>query len=227
MSAQSPVRHDFYRGVHKGLRLALARLLTRLGNVDAADASAVRRLLADLRGQLVFSAGHLHHEDAVIHTALAPHAPEAVAALEAEHDHHRAAFEALEAAIVAAETSEPCAPALHALYIRFSQFVAEDFAHMAHEETVVMPLLQSFFTDAELHALEGRIIASQSPEEMVIGGRMIMSALSPAERLAMAAGARAAMPPPAFEGMMAAIAPALEPADADRLLNELGMAKAA
>jgi hypothetical protein len=225
MSAQPPRRHDFYRGVHKALRLALGRLLARLGNVDAADPAAVAQLVGDLRAQLAFSAIHLKHEDEVIHTALAAHAPDAVAHLEGDHEHHRDTFAKLEAAIAAVEAAGDAAEApLHALYLQFTQFVAEDFAHMAHEETVVMPLLQSLFSDEALLDMEHRIVASQPPEMMVFSAQAIMRALRPNERLALASGARANMPPPVFEGLIAAITPALEPTDRDRLLADLGMA---
>jgi iron-sulfur cluster repair protein YtfE (RIC family) len=219
-------RHDFYAGIHKALRMALGRMLVRLGNVDAADQAAVAQLMSDLREQLKFSAVHLKHEDEVIHTALAAHAPEAVAALADDHDHHRATFAALETAIVGVEAAlfGGCERPLHALYIAFSQFMAEDFAHMAHEETVVMPLLQSIFSDEDLRAMEHRIVASQPPETAVVSGRAILCAIRPAERLALAAGARANMPPEAFQGMLAALTPALEPVDRARLLSDLGMA---
>ena len=96
-------RHDLYGPIHKGLRLALCDLTTRLGRTDFADAAEKAEMLAALRRQLVLGASHLHHEEAQIHAALEARAPGSTLTLDADHDHHRRAFEALEAEMAAVE----------------------------------------------------------------------------------------------------------------------------
>jgi hypothetical protein len=220
-----PATHDFYANIHKALRLSLSRLLVRLGNTDPDDEAALCALCADLRSQMVLSLSHLQHEEAVIHAALARTAPDVVGELEEAHGHHRTAFELI-AQLALEVRLEPVGGrdrAMRSLYLAFSRFVAEDFAHMAEEELNVLPLLQALFSDAELMAMEAEIIASIGPDEMLQTARLMMPALRPAERLAMARHARATTPTEVFDGLMAGVLPALEPKDAERLLCELSV----
>jgi len=220
---------DFYAPIHKGLRLALSRLTVRLGAVDAEDPAAVGEMMAALRAQLAISASHLRHEDLVIHEALRQFAPGAVEDLERDHAHHRQSFAELETLVAQVEATGDRVASLRTLYLAFSRFVADDFAHMAHEETEVLPVLQALFTDAELMAMEHQILASIAPDMKAQTLALIFPALRPAERLAMALGARQSIPPEVFAGFCALAFAALAPADAEGLAEGLNMnlAKAA
>jgi hypothetical protein len=201
--------HDIYAPVHKGLRMALSRLLIRLGAVDALERGAVATLMADLRAQMILSAAHLDHEEREIHAALEARAPGAAADLYADHDRHRASFTLIEMAIVAVEAATPDrrrAP-LHRLYLAFTRFLADDLAHMAEEEEVILPVLQDLFTDGELMAIEGRIGACLTPDRMIAYAQLMIPASSPAERLALLTRAREGMirdgsQPEAFAGLL-------------------------
>lgn len=218
-------RHDLYAPIHKGLRLALSDLLVRLGQADFADEAAAAALLAGLRRQLVLSASHLHHEEVEIHTALEARAPGATLTLEADHDHHRRAFVTLEAAIAAVEAAPPAERAgpARALYLAFSQFVAADFAHMAEEELVVLPLLQRLFDDEELIAIEARIVAAIPPEKTMQYLALMVPAMNPIERAQFLAFVRAGAPAEAFDAILdSAVRPTLAPAEYEAL--ELALA---
>lgn len=219
--------HDFYGPIHKGLRLALAQMLTRLGAADAQDYESLLSLLDDLRLQLQISEHHLSHEDAEIHTALEARAPGSTARLAQAHAHHRASFEELETLIVriAASPADERVVLMKSLYLRFSLFVAEDFAHMAEEEQLVLPVLQSLFADDELIEIEDRIMSRVSPDEMVIYGRLMIPAATREERISLLDAIRANAPAEAFHGIMEAAArPTLSPADFEHLCSGLGMA---
>jgi len=207
-------RHDIYGPIHKGIRLALSDLLVRLGNTDFADETAARELLGAVRRQLILSAGHLHHEEVEIHGALEARAPGATLTLQADHDHHRRAFETLEAAIDAVEAAPPterAAPARQ-LYLAFSQFAAADLAHMAEEELVVLPLLHRLFDDAELIAMEARIVGAISPEKTIEYLKLMIPAMNPAERAGFLAFVRAGAPPEVFDAILGfAARPTLPP----------------
>jgi hypothetical protein len=221
--------HDLYGPVHKGLRLAHCRLLIRLGAVDAGDRGAVATVLADLRAQMILSAAHLDHEEREIHTALEARAPGAARDLHADHAHHRAGFVTIEMAIAGVEATEPArrAAALHDLYLAFARFVADDFAHMAQEEQAVLPVLQDLFTDAELAAIEARILAGLTPDRIIAFAQMMIPAGSPAERLALMTRLREGIgaPPEAFAGLLNFGAkPALPTVEWEALVRDLGMA---
>lgn len=226
IQARPLATHNFYAPVHKGLRLALTHLLTRLGVCDASCSQGLETLLDDLRTQLALSEHHLANEDTEVHTALEARAPGATARLVQDHDHHRHTFGELEGMIRDVERAPHTAkPALlHRLYLRFSVFVADDFAHMAEEEQLMLPILQSLFSDEELMGIEDRIMSHLTPQEMVAFGRMIIPAAGPAERIAMLSGLRANAPAEAFEAILELAArPTLAADEFNHLLQGLGL----
>lgn len=218
--------HDFYRGVHKSLRMAMSGLMVRLGAADPADDQAVTRVLADLRTQLSISAHHLANEDHEIHTALEARAPGAAARLMDAHEHHRDAFEGLDCLARGVEQAAGAAraAALHRLYLEFSRFVAADLAHMAEEEQVILPVLQALFSDDELMGIEDRILSRVSPADMVAMGRLLIPAATRDERVSLLAALRANGPAGAFDVIMEQAAkPALSADDFSHLARGLGL----
>ncbi|HYD99671.1 MAG TPA: hemerythrin domain-containing protein [Alphaproteobacteria bacterium] len=196
--------YDFYAPIHKGLRAASTQLLVRIGATDFADPAATAALLGALRRQLALAAAHLEHEDRHIHAALEARAPGASGTLESQHDDHRAGFAELAGLIAGIEAAGPAArPALgHRLYLAYSRFVAEDFEHMAEEETVVLPELQRLFSDAELMAIEGAILAEIEPPEMMEYMRLMLPAMNRTERAGLLGLMRQGAPPEAFAAVL-------------------------
>lgn len=220
-----PATHDLYGPVHKGLRLGMSRMLVRLGAADPAD-GGLPQLLADLREQCRLSEDHLAHEDRVIHTALELRAPGSSIRPVQAHERHRHTFGELEAAIRTVESAAPTAKsgALRALYLRFSLFVADDLAHMAEEEQLMLPILQALFTDAELMAMEDRIISGLSPEQMVAVGRLMLPAATRSDRILMLDAIRANAPAEAFAAILQLAVPrSLSPTDVEHLSEALGL----
>ncbi len=95
---------------------------------------------------------------------------------------------------------------------------------MAHEETVVWPLLCSHFSDEALTDLEMRIVDSLSPEETIAVMRLMLPAMAPEERIGLLSGMKAGAPPKAYAAVMnQAAKPALASADFAEL-ERLGLA---
>lgn len=201
------IEDDFYYAVHKGIRLANARLLTRLGRTDAANDAEVATALADLRDHMVMGLSHLTHENAQIHAALEARCPGASDHAGEDHAHHEEAFDTLEAMAREVERAPVSfrAEALRRLYQRFALFVADDLSHMHEEETELMPLLVRHFTKSELNEIEHRIVSNIPFEKNVLFMRAMLPAANLSERRAMLDGMAAAMPAEVFDGMMAAV----------------------
>ncbi|PSJ56632.1 hemerythrin domain-containing protein [Pseudaminobacter soli (ex Li et al. 2025)] len=197
-------RHDIYGPIHKGLRKAQCDLLARLGNVDFGDARATADLLSDMRALLVLAAAHLEHEDRHIHDALRTRGAASVDRLDHQHDDHRATFAELEtllASIEAASAEER--PGLgRRLYLAFGTYVAHDLEHMHEEETVAAPQLWSLFSDAEMMAIENRIVGSLPPEKAMAFMRLMIPAINPAERAALLGGMKQQAPREAFDAVI-------------------------
>jgi hypothetical protein len=203
IQAKPAATYDFYGPIHKALRLSLTDLLVRLGRADSRDAT----LLADLRLQLHLSARHLAHEDREIHTALESRCPGASERLVRAHDEHCAAFAELDLLVSLVEQPD----ALPAAW------------HMAEEELVVLPVLQSLFTDAELGEIEGRVMRQIAPDDLVAYLRIMTRAGSFDDRLFLLTALRQSAPAEAFDGLVrTTIRPQLsaeEWSDLDRALG--------
>lgn len=215
---------DLYGPIHKGLRMAHANLLIRLGAAELEDRRALQGLLAHLRDHLDLCVEHLRHEQTVIHTALAQYAPGAVAELERLHQAHLGALPDLLARIEALEDADPARlrKAGRALYLAFSRFVASDLAQMAHEEEVLLPLLQAVFDDSELIAMKTRIVLSMTPHVGAGMLRMIIPAARHRERLSLLRAVGAAAQQDIFEALLREVVrPSLADREWRRLADEL------
>jgi hemerythrin-like domain-containing protein len=183
------------------------RCLVAIGAIDIANDSAIRRLVADLTDHLAMCNTHLADENSVLHTALEARRPGASAHATEDHDDHIQSFRELKGLLdrLASAQREQRPALIAALYRRFGRFVADDLLHMEHEEHVLLPELQSAFSDSELQELEGRIVAAISPEHMVLFMDAILSALPPADAEAMLAAMKSAMPPASYAALIQAV----------------------
>ena len=214
-------RHDPYGAVHKGIRAAHMRCLVAIGAVDTDSEGAIEGLAREIADHLAMCQTHLHDENTVLHTALEARRPGASAHAGEDHDDHLQSFREIEALFTRLVCARPEGRRAIAaeLYRRFGRFVADDLSHMEHEEYVLLPDLQAAFTDAELQELEGRIVASISPERMVLFLDAMLDALPQADAAAMLGAMQAGMPPAAYAALMRAVD--------DRRANRMPMAAAA
>ncbi|MAY60707.1 MAG: hypothetical protein CML29_00700 [Rhizobiales bacterium] len=197
---------DLYYTIHKGLRMANARMLIALGQADPTSMSSVAGTLSQLREHLQACEKHLQHENEFVHSALNERLPGGSGHADEDHEEHERTFAELRQMIGAIEAATTERSRLwRNLYQRFALFFAEDLEHMHEEETEVMPLIAAHFTKDEMKAIEGRIIASIPPAELVEGVRMMLQASSSPEREAMVRGMQDGMPGEVFDGFMSAV----------------------
>ena len=223
---------DLYASVHKGLRHAMQSALTQLGRMDATDPQDVAETVAPLRDLISWLEKHLEIEERFVHTAIDKKRPGAVAEIRKEHEGHQRDFVLLLADAVALEQAAPDAvqerkALAHHLYLSFSRFVGDNLVHMAHEETHVNALLWDLFTNDELQAIFGQIMASESPEQLMRGTRWILPALDPEQRAKLVLRARPAIPAPVFDQLLGAMRAHLAPRDFGKLEAALGLSRAA
>lgn len=217
-------RYDFYRNIHKALRLGHCRMLPALGSLDYRDRSRTEVVLADLRNLMAVGRGHLEGENREIHAALEQRAPGASSHAADDHEDHERSFADIEALIIAIEQAPLPERELlgRRLYRRYAVFVAHDLEHMDIEETELLMALHEAFTDDELKAMEGRIIAAVPPQKMAAVMMLMAPALNHGERVELVAKLQKAMPEPAFDGLLAgAIKPSLDARDYSAVVGEL------
>lgn len=222
-TAAAPARHDIYAAIHKALRLHMAETLTRIGSADPADGASVDAALAQVRELLELCEHHLENENAVLHPALEQAQPGSASHVEADHLSHREGIADLRdlTGLVADTQGAERAAALTRLYRATATFVGHNLEHMAYEEAEHNAVLWAAYDDAQIRALEQRIVSAIPPEGMMALLRWFLPALNAPERAAMLGGMRAAMPEPAFAGVLAVARERLTPAEHAKLLSAL------
>ncbi|HSD36299.1 MAG TPA: hypothetical protein VLC92_02255 [Rhodocyclaceae bacterium] len=217
-------RYNIYGAVHKGLRTFMSDTLQQCGRTDWTDTRDSAQTLAQLRMLMEVSYGHLQHEDAFVHTAMEARRPGSSNATLTDHHEHVLAIKSI---LTDCEELEKSLPFLRdvlggALYRRLALFVAENFEHMAVEETDNNAVLWACYTDAEILAIEHALVAAVSPEKMMTFLRWMLPSVSASERAMMLTGMKQGVPAEAFDGVLAMLRPLLDSYDWDKLMRALG-----
>lgn len=217
-------RYNFYHAIHKALRLGHCRMLPALGSLDYRDRVRTEAVMADLRNLMAVGRGHLEGENREIHAALEQRAPGASSHAADGHDDHERSFVEIEGMIHAIEQAPASERELlgRRLYRRYAVFVAHDLEHMDIEESELLTALHESFTDDELKAIEGRIVAGVPPQKMAAVMMLMAPALNHGERVELVAKLQKAMPEQAFNGILVnAIKPALDTREFTAVMGEL------
>lgn len=179
-----PARFDLYAGIHKAIRCFMGDTLVRLGRMDPADPLAVRHTLDQVEQLLAFCGQHVEHENDFVHPAVEAAHLGASQAIAHEHAEHVAAIAAL-AGQAATLRAMPTPAAAHRLYRALACFIADNLLHMDTEETLHNRVLWATYSDEQLAAIHGRLVAAIPPAEMAVGLHWMQAALAPAELAAM------------------------------------------
>ena len=218
-------RMDLYVSIHKALRHFMTDTLTRVGRIDVADRADRDQALGQLDALLGLCLAHLQHENEFVHAAIEARQPAGSQRIAGEHVEHAESIAALkeEAAALRDASGVDAERLALRLYRHLALFVAENFQHMHIEETVHNALLWQHYSDAELGALHGRIMASISPQEHLLVARWMLPASTPAERAMVVGAAKAQMPPEALLGVMSIVRPHLDGAGWAKLAAAIGI----
>jgi hypothetical protein len=217
-AAQAP-REDLYVTIHKAIRAMMADALLAVGRMDADDDLERAQVTERVMVLLDFCLSHLGHENEFVHPALEARAAGASERIAHEHGEHEQHIASLARSVAVLRDGEPAARGANALelYRALSLFVAENFQHMLVEETAHNAVLWARYTDAELHDIHQRLIASIPPAELMVGLRWMIPFLNPAERVMVLSGIRQSAPPPAFQAILEMVRPHLSAREWDKL----------
>lgn len=217
-------RLDIYAPIHKALRAMMLDTLLAVGRIDVNDCTEMHAVCERVLELADACTSHLKHENDFVHAAMEARRPGSSARIAAEHGEHLAAIAQLREAVSSLCAADPGpaqdVAALH-LYRQLALFVGENLAHMHVEETQHNQLLWSCYSDDELRALEGAIVASLPPAENLCVLRWMIPAMTPDERAALLGGLQMAVPAPVFEAVLQAIQPHLTPQEWTRLMRAL------
>lgn len=227
MEATASTRYDIYVNIHKAMRAFMTDTLAMVGRMDPDDGEDLAATLEQVRSLLRACLDHLDHENRFVHPAMEARRRGSSARIATDHAEHIDHIRELHRTVHAVETAtgQSRATAARNLYQQLALFVADNLDHMHVEETAHNRVLWTDYSDEELQALEGAIVASIPPEETMLIMRWMLPSVSHAERVAMLAGMRANAPREAFDGMLALARSCLNPKDWGKLTRALELSE--
>lgn len=227
-STPATPRVDLYAPIHKALRSMMMETLHAAGRVDVHDATDLHDLCERVLALSVACASHMRHENDFIHPALEMRAPGTSRHAACEHTQQRAAIVGLHEAAARLGTACPAtqrAACAQDLCRKLCIFTAENLEHMLAEEVEHNPVLWACYSDSELQALQGRILAATPPAENLAMLRWMIPALPPTERAETLAALRASASVPVFTAALHAVQPHLSGKDWAKLGDALAPAR--
>ncbi len=219
-----PSRTDVLTPIHKAIRSMIYDLAGRLQSTDWTDPKATDAVLADLRHE--FTAGvpagcllclvHLHggHEDTLFPRVRAHDAKLIDELMEQHRSFGRDLQEigALGAQLARERSPDGRADLGKRVNQQANEFFARYFAHMNREETVLVPLMNRHFTDAELVGMRTTVERSMAPDRLREFHRWMLRSLSTYELTGMFVGMKKEAPPPVLAYMRGVAEESVEPA---------------
>jgi hypothetical protein len=207
---------------HKGLRNGLSQMSLLAGRTDYSKPAEVAELYQ--LGTRLFSilTTHAEDENSVTLAHLEARCPGS-----AQHDldDHEGIHEAqqdlekqLAAVRAGASEGRDMTEAGAEFYLAFTEFHGRYLEHTAEEERVTQPLLWQYFSDEELAAHRGEIMARNPPQTLLTWFEFVFPAQSHAERVGLLTGFKRMAPPAFFAEAMKVIQKVLSLSEFKRLV---------
>lgn len=194
----------------------------RLQQTDFNDATELEILLPQVKQVIGLFDTHAHTEDTLIFATLTAYEPALIDAFEKEHEQDILLgiricniIEQLEKCETGAEKTLSGA----ALNVAFQEFVVFNLAHMAHEETVMNPILWRYFSDDELKKVTDQIKKSTPHMVMMEYCKWMLRGLSLPEIKRWLKEVKQEAPPPVFNNLLQVAEDILPPVKWQELNN--------
>jgi hypothetical protein len=221
----APVPYDFFREVHKGLRLALFDVITFAGAASCEDVETRTEVVDRVHAIVALLHSHHGHEDEFIKPLLDVHAPDLGALVDAGHveiDRDLVQLELAADRLAGTEGGDAVSSGLD-LYRMLALFAAKYLGHMEVEEGAVMGALRDAMSIRELFEVDMALRAEVAPPTMCAFISVMVPAMNLEERTNMLGGMQAGAPAEIFEVFRAAAEAALSPSDYQTVAARLGL----
>jgi quinol monooxygenase YgiN len=194
-------RFNIFNAIHKALRAMLYDTSLTLQQTYFGDAEEAETALEKVRIAVDVFDEHAAHEDHFVLPAIQQYEPSLVDAFEQEHEKDHALSERLRGLLavyrhaIKTEVKIETGQAINQAFIDFMIFNLE---HMAKEETMLNKVLWRYYSDAEILAINQRIVASIPPQEIAIASAWMMRGMSNMEISGWLKGVEENAPEPVF-----------------------------
>jgi len=197
----SQPRMNIYVFPHKGLRNLLSQLSMLSGNADYSSAESLENLKKLTKELVTLLDLHVHSEEDVLLPALEEKVPGSTRDNVEEHkqlEKEINAFDEQLKNITVDSSPDSGAKFYESVYNFNSKYIA----HMAMEESEINPMIWANLTDEELMDLQGQIMASLSPGNIMMWFKYIVPALNPFERTIILGGFKENAPAEFFDQVL-------------------------
>lgn len=218
-------RYKTYDAPYKGLRNGLSQMSLLAGSTDYSRPDEVAKL--HKLGIRLFKILTVHAEDEN-NVTLAHLETRCPGCSQHDFDDHEKIHndqlnleKQLDALNAGAKEGKNMSEAGAEFYLAFSEFHGEYLEHTAEEERVTQFLLWQHFTDEELAAHRGEIMARNPPETLMIWFEFVIPAQSYAERVGLLTGFKRMAPAAFFAEGISVIEKVLPSSEFERLERSL------
>jgi hypothetical protein len=197
---------DLYTGVHKGQRARFFMICKAAGSLNVNDQNA----LTGLEGEIASFREHMHvHaglEEKFIHPLLSERVPGGANRLNEDHRTMHRQFDELITCFGEIKKKPTDFEKREELPLEFyrawARFISFYFNHIDYEEEHVMPSLWKLCTNDELAETFKKILADQTPKELMDNLGVMLPAMNSTERAMLLNQGRISMPPEAFQAIL-------------------------
>lgn len=174
-------RYNIFYQIHKGLREMLYQTASRLQQTDFTNTSETTGITEQMNIVLDLFDKHAATEDHFILPAIETYEPSVSNLFAEEHVQDHALSDKLRSVLKGIETAETdhdkntWGAVLRPVFI---DFVVFNLNHMAKEEEVLNKLLWRYYSDEDLIAITGKILAYQPPQTLQLFSSWMLRGLS-------------------------------------------------
>jgi hypothetical protein len=197
---------DFYIGPHKGQRAEFSKISKAAGTLNISDQKAILSLEEELNIFREDMFVHARLEEKFVHPLLSQRVPGGADKLNEDHkimhkqfDELLACFEEIKKKPEDFEKVEDLSLEFYRAWSRFTAFYLN---HIDYEEEHVMPSLWKLCTNDELLEAFKKILADQTPKELMNNIKLMLPAMNQKERVMILTAGRATTPPEAFQAAL-------------------------
>lgn len=165
------MRKNFYSHVHRFMRQFLADFGATLAKTDFSDAEQTASLKKNFADFVKLSDLHAAHEDKIYHPLIQEKDPTLFQQMESEHkaldEKLKLLSEKLDCAMEVGLSEEEQHARGEQCYLDYTAYMIEYFTHLLQEELILMPTLQTHYSDDHLRAVTLNTYNRMSPEQII------------------------------------------------------------
>lgn len=199
-------RFNSFNIIHKALRAMMYDAALTLQQTDFTDKIETATAVKKVEDVIHYFEQHAHHEDNFMLPAIEEYAPEVVESFEKEHVADIELGNRLVTLLNMLKSTETdpekvnCGSAINK---SFRDFMVFNINHMAKEETDINKILWENYTDEELMALNGKLVATIPPNELMEEAAWMLKGINKNEAIMWLKGVKAKAPAFFFDQIFA------------------------